>query len=101
VRARQTAEIAAAELDAGAPVDDDRLARGFDRKHLAAILADHRGAQALVLVGHEPDFGRTIRELTGGAVVCKKGGIARVDIDDETVRGELVWLLPPRISALA
>jgi phosphohistidine phosphatase len=101
VRARQTAEIAAAELDAGAPVDDDRLARGFDRKHLAAILADHRGAQALVLVGHEPDFSRTIRELTGGAVVCKKGGIARVDIDDETVRGELVWLLPPRISALA
>ncbi len=100
VRARQTAEIAAAELGAGAPVDADGLAPGFDRKRLKALLAEHHGAQALLLVGHEPDFSGTIRELTGGAVVCKKGGIARVDIDEETVHGELVMLVPPRITRL-
>ena len=100
VRARQTAEIAAAELNAGAAVDDSRLAPGFDRKRLTALLANHRGAQSLLLVGHEPDFSRTIRELTGGEVVCKKGGIARVDIDEGTIRGELVWLLPPLITGL-
>jgi phosphohistidine phosphatase len=100
VRARQTAEIAAAELDAGAAVDDSRLAPGFNRKRLTALLADHRDVQAILLVGHETDFSSTIRELTGGTVVCKKGGIARVDIDEGTMRGELVWLLPPMITGL-
>ncbi len=100
VRARETAEIVATILEARAPVDDERLAAGFDRKRLTAVLADHSDAQALLLVGHEPDFSRTIGELTGGAVVVKKGGIARVDLDGTSSRGALVWLLPPRISGL-
>ena len=49
-----------------------------------------------MLVGHEPDFSATIAELTGGAVTVKKAGVARVDLDEQTMRGTLVWLLPPR-----
>ena len=46
VRSRQTAEIAAAALGcADRLADDQRLAHDFDRKRLAAIVADHPGAR--------------------------------------------------------
>ena len=65
VRSRQTAEIAAAALGcADRLADDERLAHDFDRKRLAAIVADHPGARTLMLVGHEPDFSATIAQLT-------------------------------------
>jgi phosphohistidine phosphatase len=99
-RARQTAEIAAAALGCDDRLaDDERLGHGLDRKHLAAIVAEHAGAQALMLVGHEPDFSTIIAQITGGTVVLKKAGVARVDLDEQTMRGVLVWLLPPRVFA--
>ena len=99
VRARQTADIAAEELKhKAAVVEDERLAGGLNKDRLAALLADLGPAQRVMLVGHEPDFSGTIGQLTGGSVVCKKGGVARVDVNDEkTLRGELVWLVPPRL----
>ncbi len=100
LRARQTADIAAEEL-AHAPgvVEDERLAGDFDREALALLLDDLGRPRRALLVGHEPDFSLTVGELTGGRVICKKGGLARVDIDDEAaLRGQLVWLLPPRLA---
>jgi phosphohistidine phosphatase len=97
-RARETAAIAAAVLDISERLaDDERLTPGFDETRLGAILADHAGAGCLLLVGHEPDFSATIGALTGGDVVVKKAGIARVDLDEHTMRGRLLWLLAPRI----
>ena len=54
-----------------------------------------------MLVGHEPDFSATIAAcIGGGSVECKKGGLARLDIDDpDSLSGTLVWLLPPRVLA--
>jgi phosphohistidine phosphatase len=99
-RARQTAEIAAEALGlSDGLADDERLAHGLDRGLLKEIIADHPGAQALMVVGHEPDFSATIAELTGGAVVMKKAAVARVDLDESVMRGELVWLVPPRVLA--
>ena len=99
VRARQTADIAAEELKhAPGVLLDARLAGGLDRQSLAALLASLDRPRRVLLVGHEPDFSLTVGELTGGSVVCKKGGLARVDItDEEALRGQLVWLLPPRL----
>ena len=101
VRARQTAEIAAAALGVVADdlVDDERLGHGFSKAALAGIVADRPGAQVLMVVGHEPEFSATIGELTGADVVIKKAGVARVDLDPDTMRGQLVWLLAPRILA--
>jgi phosphohistidine phosphatase len=101
-RARRTAELVAEAL--GMPTDvvlDERLAHGFGHAALAAIAAQHRSRGAVLLVGHEPDFSATIGGLVGGArVVCKKGGLARVDVDEETLGGgELVWLVPPAFLA--
>jgi len=102
VRARQTAEIAARGL--GIPdrvIEDKRLEPGFDAGDLAGILQDHRDRQALLLVGHEPDFSTVISACIGGGLVeCKKGGVARVDLRHPGSReGILVWLLPPRVLA--
>ena len=97
-RAFQTADIVADELKLGETmVQDERLAPGFGIDDLAQLLNEHAGAENIMLVGHEPDFSQTISALIGGCrLVCKKGGLARVDIFSmDPLQGELVWLIPP------
>jgi phosphohistidine phosphatase len=99
-RARQTAEIAASGLGLEKLlVEDERLAPGFSPEALAQIVKDYPKAEALMLVGHEPDFSETVSAITGGSeIVFKKGGLARVDlIDSEAPKGQLAWLIPPKI----
>ena len=98
VRASRTAEIVARTLN----VDwsgDARLAPGFDAELLRAILLEHPGVDAIMLVGHEPDLGGTIGALVGGGrITCRKGGLALVNLPGARSRaGELAWLVPPRI----
>lgn len=100
VRAQQTAEIVARRLNLlDALAEDQRLAPGFGTEELGGILREHRALTALMLVGHEPDFSIVISAcIGGGRVECKKGGLARVDIEDPAaLTGLLVWLLPPRV----
>ncbi len=54
----------------------------------------------VLLVGHEPDFSQVIGQLIGGgAVVMRKGGLARVDVTPQgaALSGALVWLLTPSL----
>lgn len=97
MRAYQTAEIVARQLNRlDKLMKDERLGPGFNTQQLAKILAAHPKANALMLVGHEPGLSETIGDLIGGGrVVCKKGSLIRVDVNAETLRGELVWSLPP------
>ncbi len=100
VRAFQTAQIVAQRLNiVDKLIQDERLAPGFDRQELSEILTAHPGVDTLMLVGHEPDFSETISDLIGGGrVVCKKGGLARVDVASQSpLAGELVWLMPPKL----
>jgi phosphohistidine phosphatase len=102
-RAWQTAEIVAQHLgEQVALVEDPRLSPGFGVEQLKQVLEDYPEAQALMLVGHEPDFSQTIAALIGGGeVVCKKGGLARVDLwDTQSLRGRLIWLAPPKLWAV-
>jgi len=98
VRARETAAIVARELGLELQLDE-KLAPGCDIAQLFALLGEHRAAERVMLVGHEPDFSSLIGALTGGShVLMKKGGLARVDIEQlEQSAGALVWLLPPRV----
>ena len=98
-RALQTAEIAAKHLGVEVTVDE-RLGFGFGRQAIRDVIAEHKGAQAIMFVGHEPDFSSAVSSLTGGDVVCKKGSLARIDLYDTSApAGELVWLLQPRVLA--
>ncbi|MGO9309073.1 MAG: phosphohistidine phosphatase SixA [Spirochaetia bacterium] len=102
VRARQTADIVAKKMHlATVTVVEERLAPGFAAAELEGILAERHALQGLLLVGHEPDFSRVISAcIGGGRVECKKGSLARVDIDaPPALAGTLVWLLPPRVLA--
>jgi phosphohistidine phosphatase len=102
VRARQTAEILAKKLrmEKGLVVEK-RLSPGFAIRDLRGILAEHLESKGIVLVGHEPDFSKVIAACTGGGrIECKKGSLARVDMDDpSSAAGILAWLLPPRVLA--
>ncbi len=99
IRTNQTAEIVAQELGMKDKlVQDDRLEYGFGRKKLRKVLGDYTNAQALLLVGHEPDFSKLIGKLTGGRVFLDKGGLAKITLsDDDTLDGELCWLLQPDV----
>jgi phosphohistidine phosphatase len=102
VRAHQSAAIVAAALPGKNKVlTDERLSPGFDRNQLASILRDHPGAESLMLVGHEPGMSTTVSGVIGGGrIELKKGGLACVKlIEPRALRGELLWLIPPRLLA--
>jgi phosphohistidine phosphatase len=100
LRAKQTAEIVAGRLGLADRLHLDRgLGLGFNSAELARLLTEHGEAERFLLVGHEPSFSEVISDITGGSrVVCKKGGIARVDlVAGRKPIGELVWLIPPKV----
>ena len=98
VRAHETAEIVAKELGVELQLAD-ALAPGCDAQRLFDLLGEHRAAERVMVVGHEPDFSAMIGALTGGSrVQLKKGGLARVDMEVlEPGAATLVWLLPPKV----
>ena len=76
VRARETAELACAELGIE-PVDEDVARRGLRRRARRSTSCAAAGAdQRVLVVGHEPDFSQVVYDLTGGRVDFKKGGVA-------------------------
>jgi phosphohistidine phosphatase len=70
------------------------LGGGFDAAQALDVLSGVHADGRLLLVGHEPDFSRTVGELTGARADVKKGGLAVVRL--ESAGGELVALLRPR-----
>src|SRR6266542_2178609 len=95
-RAAQTAEIAAEHLDVKCR-EEKRLAPGFGAAELEQIINKH-SVESLLIVGHEPDFARTIAALTGASLKLSKGGVALVDLDLPSRKGRLLWLFPPKIA---
>lgn len=95
-RALQTAEIAAERLKTEVRVEP-LLRPGFDANALRKILKKHR-AKSLMIVGHEPDFSHTIFQLTGGNTKVSKAGVALIELETDSMQGELRWLFPPKIA---
>jgi phosphohistidine phosphatase len=93
VRARETAELACAELGVE-PVDHEPLASGVGREDALELLAAADGEQRVLIVGHEPDFSQVVHDFTGGRIDLKKGGIAGLRMD--RTKAELIVLLRPR-----
>jgi len=84
-----------------------QLAPGADLQGLFTLLARTRSTR-LALVGHEPDLSHLLAaclsgEAEGEAFRLKKMGAALVGFRGpvQRGRGELVWLLPPRVLRAA
>ena len=95
-RASQTADIAGKHLKQKVRVDP-LLRPGFDAGKLKKLLKDFSG-DSLMIVGHEPDFTRTIFQLTGGQTKLSKAGVALVQLEPDSMKGELRWLVPPKFA---
>ncbi len=101
VRARQTAELAAAawnEAERSRLAVLPGLAGGFDGVGALDAMAGVGEEGRLMLVGHEPDLSNVVAQLTGARIDLKKGGLAVVRL--EGAGGELVVLMRPRELAL-
>ena len=95
-RAAQTADIAAEHLKARCR-EEKLLAPGFGVLELTRVLRKYPG-ENLMLVGHEPDFSKTISALTGGSLKLSKAGVAVVDLGESSRKGKLLWLFPPKVA---
>lgn len=69
---------------------------------MGAVLRS-RSKDPVAIVGHEPHLGELISLLLtgsedGAAFELRKGGVARIDLEDPAPgRGVLRWLMPPKI----
>jgi phosphohistidine phosphatase len=95
-RASQTAEIAAEHLKVKCR-EDKLLEPGFRRGELERLLKKYP-EEALMIVGHEPDFTEVISDLTGATVKLSKAGIALVELNHSWRHGRLLWLFPAKIA---
>jgi phosphohistidine phosphatase len=103
LRARQTAEIIAAELKLKKrlALADELKPGGAAKKLVQKIGGLKPSPENVLLVGHEPDFSELISLLVtghaGAGFALKKGGLAKLEI--EKLRAgkcaTLAWLLTP------
>ncbi len=100
VRARHTAELLGQLLRV--PVElREELGYEFNITKLGNLLEDSHEDENVMCVGHEPSFSAITKQVCGGDVVFKRGGLARLDL--RTIappRGELVWLIQPSVYEL-
>lgn len=99
-RAVQTAGIVADGLGCSDLVEvDGRLNQSFDMRVFRHILRENADEDRLLLIGHDPSFSMVIEAaIGGGSIILKKGGVARVDIENVgRATGHLAWLDAPSL----
>ncbi|KXK55224.1 MAG: phosphohistidine phosphatase SixA [Chlorobi bacterium] len=100
LRAQQTADIVARILELPEPVlTDPRLAPYGSFETISEVIQDHRDAQRLMLVSHQPAIGEGLSGLCGrGELSAAMGTGAVAAVVAEAfrphVRGALEWLIP-------
>jgi phosphohistidine phosphatase len=104
VRARQTADILAQEVEGRPDVLEVRgLVPDGTFEDMCAALEACRGLSSIALVGHEPSIGKVAARLLGLRVPLefKKGAICRVDVDTlpPAGPGSLRWFAWPKMVA--
>ena len=99
VRARQTADAAAKELDVATLRETRALEPGRDPEEVLGELRAEK-SEGVLLVGHEPHLGALLGRLVAArpalALRFKKAGAARV-VWDRTGPAELRAFLPPGV----
>jgi phosphohistidine phosphatase len=101
LRARQTAELAAAAWGQVEPKETPALAGGTFEEQ-AAVLDRYPRDATVAVVGHEPHLSALLARLLGSRhddrLAFKKGGAALVDVPGRLAGGgQLLWFLPPKV----
>lgn len=97
IRAVQTAEIIGDTLGMDITITEE-VNFGFDNTNIHTLIKDLRSREDVMFVGHNPDMSQIVHKMTGASLSMKKGGLARIDIINSKVhRGELVWLIAPKV----
>jgi phosphohistidine phosphatase len=104
VRARQTAEVLAAQMKGAEIVISEALAPAASpATALVEILKDARGSR-VALVGHEPNLGSLAAKLLDARepIAFKKGAVCRFDFDEPPPKGKAVlrWFATPKMLRL-
>ncbi|MBN2711486.1 MAG: phosphohistidine phosphatase SixA [Planctomycetes bacterium] len=105
VRARQTADLAAALLKPEKGVEvDERLACGMQPDDVYAMLHECDAGACVMIVGHEPDLSRLCSDITAmESSYCfemKKASVARFELERPgRGGGMLCWLVPPKLHS--
>jgi len=93
VRAWNTARLAAEALGVE-PSIHEPLTGDFDGDDALDLLVGRDDDVRVLLVGHEPDLGQVIHDLTGAHIHLKKCSVAAIRV--QGAERELVVLLRPR-----
>jgi phosphohistidine phosphatase len=103
-RARQTAEILQAVYGQKTPLLlVQALAPSGNRSEVYREIRNHKDADSLMLVGHQPSLGEIAGEIAWGSpehyVELKKGGACALELEEirNIPKGTLLWLLTPSI----
>jgi phosphohistidine phosphatase len=106
-RAHQTADIVAKEFKAQNKLRQMReLSPEGDKKALYQSLSSFKEGTSILLVGHNPYLSEMVSEVvTDDSSVrldLKKGGIVRIRVTAPApkLKGELRWIITPRLSRL-
>lgn len=98
VRARQTAGVVAPALKVSVE-EEPLLASGSTFDDVCELL-DREAPERAMLVGHQPDLGRTVHLLTGNRVVVRTGTLVAVGVQRmRPAGGTLVGLYDPDVMA--
>lgn len=101
VRARQTADIAAAAWGKIEPREEEALAGGSFAQ-IAAVVDALKSEKLVALFGHEPDVSGLVAGLlgtdAGERLTFKKGGAALLEVPGRMAEGgTLLWFASPRL----
>lgn len=97
VRARQTAETIAGEVPGGVVIlEESLLSPGFSTAALLRRLQDS-GVNRVVCIGHQPDIGHCLLEVTGVRALISPGTMAGIEFHSSPANadGSLRWLADP------
>jgi phosphohistidine phosphatase len=106
-RAHQTADIVAKEFKAQNKIRQLReLSPEGNKKALYQNLSSFKEGTSILLVGHNPYLSEMVSEIVTDEkslrLDLKKGGIVRIRVTatGPKLKGELRWLITPRLSRL-
>ena len=104
IRARQTAKIAAEELEYdGHILQSEALVPHSSPENVWKEIRDHADEPAILLAGHEPVLGYTVAYLLNSPalrVEMKKAAMVRIDVESlrAAPHGILRWMMVPRMA---